>query len=220
MDYQQVENDLQNENFEITSLADLRRVYEELESSDFSYSFPPIQAKGDKVKINLSFTRKNEFGEYEDYKELKQTIPVSGTWKVAAGVGLCFGALDETRYRFTIREETIVADELDQFIPIVSSFVHFYRQSPKSLNLGASFGVGLPILGGSDIQAASFFLGPTIIIGESNRFLLTGGIMGARAERLASGFEIGDEFIFFEEALPTIQRYELGYFIGLSFNVF
>lgn len=204
----------------ITLLAELRQVYEELNSSDFTYSFAPVQAEKDEIELNISFQRKTEFGEYENYKNVKQTIPVSGAWKISGGVGLCFGALQNERYKYSLRDQTIVADELDQFVPIVSSFMHFYKTSPRNINLGGSFGVGLPVLGGSSLQSASFFLGPTIIIGQSNRFLITVGAMGAKAERLTKGFSPGDQFPFFEDALPTNSRYELGYFLGLSFNVF
>ena len=31
--------------------------------------------------------------------------------------------------------------------------------------------------------------------------------------------QVGDSFDSFSEALPTISRYELGYFIGLSFSI-
>lgn len=283
-------------NGEVGILSNLRQVYEELQSSDFTYSFPPIQAKGDKVQIKLNFSCKSttpptnntnqyggqynnqyggqqsgqynnqysgqyngqgqyssntqtypnqsysqqnqqqpqqqhyqqyqqqqqnygQSGNYEPYKTLEQTIPVSGTWKVTGGIGISFGALKDPRFEYTVRDNKIVGQELDQFIPIVTSFAHFYKQSPGNVNIGGSFGVGLPILGGSDIQAASFFLGPTVILGESSRFLLSGGLMGAKAKRLANGFQVGDSFDSFSEALPTINRYELGYFIGLSFSI-
>ena len=268
-------------NAEVELLSNLRQVYEELQSSDFTYSFPPIQAKGDKIQISLEFLRKedrgiagsqqtqyasynnnsggqqnfgnqydgqyqdpnqsnfqqqggrqnfqqyqqqsqfyaNQTGDFKPYKTLDQTIPVSGTWKVTGGVGISFGALKDPRFNYSIRESKIVAQEMDQFIPIVTSFAHFYKQSPGNVNIGGSFGVGLPILGGADIQAASFFLGPTIILGESSRFLLSGGVMGAKATRLAAGLQVGDTFDTITDAIPTVDRYELGYFIGLSFSI-
>ena len=126
--------------------------------------------------------------------------------------------MKDPRFSYSVRDNKIVAQELDKFIPIVTSFAHFYKQSPGNVNIGGSFGVGLPILGGSDIQAASFFLGPTIILGEASSFLLTVGVMGAKANRLANGLSIGDEFDNFT-TVPTISRYETGFFIGLSFSI-
>lgn len=201
-------------------MSELRQVYEELQGNSFEYTFPPIQADGDEVVIDIAFAQINELNTYENYKNLKQTVPVSGGFKITGGVGMAFGGFMDQTYQYSVVNGEIIADEKDDFIPVIASFAHFYKQSLKNVNVGGSFGVGLPILGGNSIQSASFFLGPTVIIGQKQRFLLTGGVMGSKAERLASGFEPGDFFDGFSEILPLTQKYELGYFVAISFNVF
>lgn len=212
---EELSNDIGNQE----SLSALRRTYEELQSSNFIYTFPPIQAEGDEVDIDISFSRKIETGEYESYKSLTQKIPVSGGWKIAGGIGMSFGSFAKKTYQYTVVNNIIIGDEQDSFIPVITSFAHIFKQSPKSLNIGGSFGVGLPILSSGSIQSASFFLGPTILIGKSQRLLLTAGVMGAKVERLTSGFNIGDSFDGFTEILPVNEKYDVGFFISVSFNV-
>ncbi len=202
------------------AMSELRQVYEELQNNSFTYTFPPIQAEGDQVVVEVSFSKRNETDMFENYKNLKQTIPVSGGYKITGGIGLAFGAFSKPTYQYSVIDNRIVADEKDEFIPVIASFAHFYKQSLSSVNIGGSFGVGLPILGGNTIQSASFFMGPTLLIGQSQRLLITGGIMGAKVERLSSGFQAGDIFDGFTEILPLTQKYELGYFVAVSFNVF
>ena len=202
------------------AMAELRQIYEELQDNSFSYSFPPIQAEGDEVSLAVSFSKRNETDMFENYKNLNQTIPVSGGYKITGGVGLAFGGFSSPTYQYSVINGTIVADEKDDFIPVIASFAHFYKQSLSSVNIGGSFGVGLPILGGNTIQSASFFLGPTILVGQKQRLLITGGVMGAKVERLSSGFKAGDSFDGFTEILPLTQKYEIGYFVAVSFNVF
>lgn len=210
-------DDFEEEN--INKMAALRQVYEEMQSNIFTYSFPPIQAKGDEVSINISISKKTETGSYKDYKKLTQSIPVTGGWKISAGLGLGFGVLKDKTYEYSIVNNKIVADAQDDFVPLLVSFAHAYKKTERSLNFGGSFGIGFPMQGGNTVQSITFFLGPTIIIGKSQKFLITTGVMGAKVNRLSSGFKPGDTFDSISSTLPTNQRYELGYFVGISYDL-
>lgn len=200
-----------------TELAGLRRMLEELQSDVFVYKFPPAQASGEVMKVHVDVKIENDSG-YGDFKQLEQEIPVLGGWKITGGIGLAFGVLDDPSYTYTIREGIIVSEENDQFIPMITSFAHFYRQTARNLKLGGSFGVGFPMTGGSGLSSASFFLGPTFVLGKQQKFLLTAGVMGSKVERLGGGYEVGDEIAAFE-TIPTKAKYELGYFIGISYDL-
>lgn len=202
---------------DVETLAFLRQVNEEIKSNDFTYTFSPIQAKGDAVDLSINFARQTPSGEYHYYKNLEQSVEVTGNWKVAAGLGIAFGKLGKQQYDYKVINGVIVADEADDFLPIVSTFIHVYKQSPKALNLGGSFGIGMPIVGGG--SGASFFLGPTLSIGKSSRVLITSGLMGTQTDRLSNGLSTGDLFQNEAAFLPFEKRYELGYFLGVSFSV-
>jgi hypothetical protein len=62
-------------------------------------------------------------------------------------------------------------------------------------------------------------VGPSVIIGKSNRIILSGGIMTGQAERLSQGYRVGDSFVSEVDLVPTKDQYEFGYFLGLSYNL-
>jgi hypothetical protein len=64
-----------------------------------------------------------------------------------------------------------------------------------------------------------FFLGPSLIFGNSQRLVLSLGLMGGKVESLAKGFKVGDAFDPDNGDLPTKGKYNLGMFMGLSFNL-
>lgn len=203
----------------IATMASLRQVYEEMQSNIFTYSFPPIQANGEQVVIDLEVLSKNQLGEYKTLKNLKQNITVTGGWKISAGVGLSFGALANKSYDYSVVNGVIIEDEIDDFIPFITSFAHFHQKNNNNLNLGGSFGIGFPLQGGASVQSVTFFIGPTLLLGKKQKFLLTAGIMGANVGRLGSGLKAGDEYNSFTNTLPIKQKYELGYFIGISYDI-
>ena len=206
-------------NISTKDLAQLRRTLEEIQSDIFIYKHPPVQANGENVNVSINIKLNENNEGYVDYKNLVQNIPVSGSWKITGGLGLAFGVLQDESYSYSTRNSIIVAEENDQFIPMITSFAHIYRQSPSAIKLGGSFGVGFPLSGGSGLSSASFFLGPTIVIGKNQKFLLTGGIMGSKVERLGAGLKVGDMLEVLSGEIPIKSNYELGYFIGISYDL-
>lgn len=200
-------------------LAQLRRTLEEIQSGIFIYKHPPIQATGEQMHIEINVKINEENNGFTDYKNLVQNISVAGNWKITGGLGLAFGVLQDPSYTYTTRSGILIAEENDQFIPMITSFAHFYRQSPSSIKLGGSFGVGFPLSGGSGFSSASFFLGPTLVIGRKQKFLLTAGVMGSKVERLGGGLQVGDSIEILSGEIPLNSKYELGYFIGISYDL-
>jgi hypothetical protein len=218
---QEIKADLSSTYMEdhIANMSKLRQIYEEIQGNVFTYEFPPSQAVGDDVDIEIQLNRKagNDAGSV--YKTIKTRVAVDGGWKVSGGLGLAFGVLREQAYAYSVVNSVIQQDELDDFVPMVVSFAHVYRRSPSNYTIGGSFGIGIPVQGGSSIQGLSFFLGPTMVLGKQQKFLLTAGIMGAGVERLGQGFKAGDTFDSIANTLPTNRKYEFGYFIGISYDI-
>ena len=211
--------DMQDRANRTLELAEFRRVLEEIQSDIFVYKFPPVQAKGELMKVNITIQLDGDTNGENTFKKLTQEVPVVGGWKITGGVGLAFGALKDPSFSYSALNGIIVADENDQFIPMITSFAHIHRKSSKSINLGGSFGVGFPISGGSGLSSASFFLGPTIVIGKQQKFLITAGVMGSKVDRLGGGMQIGDPIEALTSTIPIQSKYELGYFIGISYDI-
>lgn len=204
---------------DVLKLASLWREYEALQANTFTKDYRTL-ADADNIVFNIRLTP-NDSGVSNKAPAIQIApieVPVAGGFKVNASIGLAFGQLFKRPQSYFVRDSFIRAEDKDSFFPIVASFFHFYSQSKNTVSFGGNFGIGLPITGDSG-QSASFFLGPSLLIGRDNRLVLNAGLMGTRVERLAQGFQLGDSFPSRVNNVPTKNVYEMGYFLGLSFNV-
>lgn len=204
---------------DVLKLSALWREYEALQANDFVKDYR-VTAQGDQMKFTIKFNP-NSAGatNVPSLQVAPIEIPVAGGFKVNASIGISFGQFFDRPQSYFVRDTIIRGEDKDSFFPVISSFFHFYGQSKGTVSLGGSFGIGLPITGDNAGQSASFFLGPSLIIGRAERLVLTTGIMGAQVERLAQGYEAGDRFVSDANLPPTKEVYETGFFLGLSFNV-
>ncbi len=208
-------------NEDIQELVALRYEYEAIAANDFFETFR-LEAEGDQTIITAQLLPKDSTGKVDsrdaiDLATLK--IPVFGGLKINTSVGLSFGQFFERPVSYFVQEGEIATEEVDQFTPMLTSFFHFYLQSTRQLSVGGSLGIGLPIIGGAGPQSINFFIGPSLIIGKGERVVVTGGLLGGKKERLARGYAVGDEFTSVFDEVPTTSTYELGVFLGLSFNL-
>ncbi len=143
-------------------------------------------------------------------------LSVFGGLKINASVGISFAALFDTPESYFTRDNIVMAEDLDPFTPIVTSFIHFHPQSKGQASLGGAFGIGIG-LGGESAGLQNYFLGPSLILGKSQRIIFTSGLNTSKVTRLAEGLQPGD--LYEESILPTKSVFELGYFLGVSFNL-
>ena len=208
----------QNSNQE-AQLITLRRTYEELQNDIFTYKFPPIQSSGQSVGLNLVVKQLQENGDYTDVKSLNQNIEVTGDWKISGGLGLAFSTLKDQTYAYEVVDNTIVADPLDDFVPMFTSFIHGHKMTTRQVSIGTTFGIGFPLQSQDGNLSLSFFLGPSLILGKSEKLFFTAGVMGGKTERLSGGFRAGDFFNGISSSLPMRSKYELGYFLAFSYVI-
>jgi hypothetical protein len=142
-------------------------------------------------------------------------VEVFGGLKINASVGISFAGFFTRPQNYFVREGRIFADDLDAFTPIITSFVHFHPQSKKQVSLGGAFGIGIGI-GGESSGLQNYFLGPSVIVGKSQRIVFSTGLMTGKLQRLSQGYRVGDSYD--ESIIPTKSIYEMGYFLGVSFN--
>ena len=148
-------------------------------------------------------------------------VGVRGGLVVSTSVGLSVGQFFERPQSYLVREGVIVADEEDAFLPIVNTLLHFHSYGDRGLRVGGTIGVGLPLSGSDASRTATFLLGPTFILGDRDKVFLSLGLLGGRVGRLPEGLRAGDAFTFPNGLLPELkERYELGYFLGVSYRLF
>lgn len=205
---------------ELQKMTSIWYEYEALAANDFSYTYR-TEAAGDRVTLGIEFTAKDSFGNIIPItkKELIPIkVPVYGGMKINVSVGLSFGQFFEQPQSYFLQDTIIGSEDGDSFVPVITSFFHFYPQSAGNVSIGGNFGVGIPLANSENGQSLSFFVGPSLIIGRSQRVVLSTGVMGGKTQRLSQGLEVGDELLPFS-VVPTKSAYQLGYFLGVSFNL-
>ncbi len=205
------------------SLTDVWYEYRKLNSNPFQM-IHRTEAEGDEMSFNVQFNPSSKGLSLNPDVATRPlaaiNVPVFGGFKVNASVGVGFGQFFNQPLDYFVRDSVIRSEDKDSFYPIIATFIHFYGQSAGNTSFGGTFGIGFPIITSDNVQSASFFFGPGLIIGRNERLVLSAGLVGAKVERLAQGFRVGDEFISRVNVVPTKSVYELGYFAGLSFNLF
>ncbi|MCB0555271.1 MAG: hypothetical protein KDD02_17120 [Phaeodactylibacter sp.] len=204
---------------DVSELVALRYELEELEANNFTHTYRTT-AQGSLMHFDLTLDPIDSakiLGVSQ--RELPSIdVPVAGNIKIGASFGVSFGSFFDQQQSYFLRDSIIVAEDKDRFLPIITSFIHFYPQSAGNLSVGGAFGLGISLGDGGGLQSASFFVGPSLIFGQNESLTLSGGLMGGKVERLGKGYKLGDSFISEADVVPTRSVYELGYFLGISFN--
>jgi hypothetical protein len=143
-------------------------------------------------------------------------VAIYGGLKINTSIGISFISFFDRPQTYFVREGRILGDDLDPFSPVVTTFVHFYPEGKRQTVVGGTFGLGIGIGGeGSGLQ--NYMLGPSLIMGRGQRIVFSAGLMAGKVTRLGKGFQVGAPYDSPE--LPTKSIYELGGFLGISFNL-
>lgn len=198
---------------------DLRREIQQLQQADFIYRSSFV-AEEDELTINVRLTADSLDSKNKviDLPTLK--VPVHGGIKINTSVGLNFGQYFRDNNEYFLKDGVVTSSEGDKFIPYVSTMLHFYPRSASEVTLGGSFGIGFPLAASESVESAPvFFLGSSLLFGKQDRLVLTGGLKGGKVRRLDRGFAVGDVVDVGVGDIPLKSVYELGAFLGLSFNL-
>jgi len=217
---EEIQEELSTPDFQ--SLANLRVTAEEILNNTFTQTFR-ITAVKDLTHIRINKFSKlgpNVGGGYDSHNQQPTiTIPTVGGLKTMASVGFSFSQFFDKEQRFSTKNDKIITEEADNFQPIITSYFHFFPHTTGNFTLGGSFGIGLPILGQDRNASANFSLGVSLLFGKAEKLVLTGGLMGGRKAVLGKDYQVGDEFFERDTPLPLDYPYDMGFFVGISFNL-
>lgn len=205
---------------DVQQLADLRTMYLIVVDNDFSKTHRQ-EVTTDNMNLQVVLTPVDSINitgvatKYVAPFELN----VYGGLHINASLGVSFAQFFDRPQGYFVRDGVISSNKKDAFTPLLTSFVHFYRQGRGAASFGGSFGLGIPLGGSGGLESVTFFLGPSLVLGRGERIVLSGGLMGGKIEQLGQGYAVGDTFDPDPALLQTEQVYRLGYFVGLSFNL-
>ena len=171
------------------------------------------------VQLQEQVAQRLGMGEGQTFRKRAVMVSTYGGFKINASVGVGFVRFLEPVEEYFVREGLIGSRQANQFFPSLVSFLHFYTLGKRHLSWGGSFGLGLPLWDGNPGQSPAFFLGPSILLGKRDRLVFSAGLAGASVKRLDEGLQPGDRFDAYNGEIPVFSHYELGMFVGLSFNL-
>ncbi len=142
-------------------------------------------------------------------------VKMPGSISILNTVGISLMKFNEQPLSYSVINSKIVSTPSDRILPSFAFYMHFVGRGRSAIKLGGHFGVGVPL---TESKSVNFQMGPTLVIGMQNAICLNFGIIAGRVQRLGGGFSVGDNYTS-TATLPTFNRYEMGYQVGLSFNM-
>jgi len=207
-------------NMDASKMAELRSSYISFMANDFSRTYRQV-ASGDNLTLKVRIEPIDSATYLGAHSKRLPPIPVKvyGGIRVTTSVGIGFAKFFENPKDYFVRDSIVYASDKDAFSPVLSTFIHFYSPKPGTISWGGSFGVGIPLGGDNNLQSISFFLGPSIVIGQDHNIVFTAGLSGGKVPKPAQGYAVGDRFESDAALFTTESKYALGYFLGVSFNI-
>lgn len=212
----------QTQDLSLEELMSLQLRFRELAEQPFTFDCP-VQIENDVAIVTATFSPRDTLG--SNWRQNNRTpqektvkLETRGGLRINTGFGVGFSQFFTPEQKFSVRDNVIVADNGGSIQPSLTTFLHFYAAGRSGMALAGTFGLGIP-LGGGSISSLNFFLGPSLLFGRGQRIVLSGGLVAGPVSRLAKGFKAGDAFDPDNGDIPLQTRYELGYFVGISFNM-
>lgn len=206
----------------------LETVYTSIVSTRFVFNSSHA-AKDDEIELELNFYKipidddnvpqtpdLNNLAALPKIKDKKINILVKGDMKVTTSIGLAFPRF-ETSDEFINKDSFIVSQTGSAYSPNLAAYVNFYPYTGRSVNLGGTFGVGVPLQ--QDNRNVNMFMGLTALFGSDSRVSLHGGFSLGQVKQLGEGYEVGDKLLSTSQEVPIRNIWEWGSFVGISFNI-
>ena len=206
----------------------LETVYTSIVATRYTFNSSHA-AKDDEIDLALNFYKvpvdqegnylsvdRNKMSELAKVKEKKINIVVRGDIKVSSSVGLAFTKF-QTTDEFIYRDSSIMSITGSSFSPNLGAYVNVYPYSGRTLQLGGTFGVGVPLQ--ADQKSVNMYMGMSALLGSDSRVAVHAGASLGQVQKLGAGYNLGDALLPGDLTIPTRNVWEWGTFIGVSFNI-
>jgi len=191
-----------------------------LTQSNFRVVYNAPAAKADEILYTITIEPKDKNAAGPPKRVIPIPVRVAGNWKIDVSSGVLFNiGLTEQRYRFdAVGEDSVVLvknKDLHTFTPTVGVMTHVYRKSPSYTNWGFSLGFGI-----NDEQRVRYYGGLGVMLGESQRFVISGGLTAAPRAVLQGQYDEGQKFAAASvPASATEEVYRVGGFLSFTYNL-
>ncbi len=213
--FQQAAKELSQEKI-IQELLNFYQDYRIILEKKYSYTFATTANYNSDLlninfyKINTSTVENKNQREFLKSETFKFKI---NELKIATYAGIMFVNYFENPQSYGTYNGKITATEMDIITPVITTMLNFGSTSSAPVKIGGNLGIGVAV---NEKKSINFFLGPSISLGRTNLINLNFGLSTSRLTRLSEGLKVGDSYAV---KIPTIDRYELGLYFGLTFNL-
>jgi hypothetical protein len=144
------------------------------------------------------------------------SIPLSGGIQISNSMGLSFSYIGTQRKEYFFRNDSILSENNDtRIVPLVNSMLNFYQRTNSSLKFGGSVGVGVAV---QEKLQMHYMFGLSCIIGQTERVILSTGLVLSPVERLAKGYQVNEIYLNKEIDDVSVKTIYLpGYYFSISF---
>ena len=194
--------------------------YIELKKNTFSYTHESF-IEDKYLHYQVDILRKDTFDNVisdQPVKNLVVKVTSFGASSINTTIGIAATQFSNIPQKFYIKNDAIAAQDLDPYTPMALSLINF-NFDLEAFDPAISLGFGIPISNTEALDNLAFFLAPGVYLGKSRTFMVSLGMMFSKVERLSSAVKIGDVLVYPYYEIPTFKKYEIGYFLGLTYNI-
>mgnify|MGYP001491051998 CR=1 FL=1 len=202
----------------IDNLQKIKALYGLLENSVFERTFEYV-LDADQADLELKFSPSSLLAEglsSVPNSSMKIKLSSSGGFKVNTSVA--FTLHKANSQNFYIDDNQVVrGDSYDEFVPGLGTMLNFYPVLGNNYNVGGSFGISIPLR--SEIKGLNFLLGPSIILGNENRVVISGGLAYSPVNKLTNGITLNAPTRLTSLNNFVTSIYKPGVYFSVSFNI-
>jgi hypothetical protein len=122
--------------------------------------------------------------------------------------------IDKTSKDTISNYKKIFKNDVGKFNPGIAAYMHVYPRTGTAVNVGLT--LGLAYTGDNVTQ---WLAGICILLGREQRFVLSGGIAAGKIKTLPATLKIGGIYKGETSEVPTIEKNQVCYFLGISYNI-
>jgi hypothetical protein len=200
--------------FMMDKVVEVGNLYRDIEKANFNFTYS-VNTEPDLSYLKLElFPKDNTISK----DTMVQYFQLNGkkNMKIRNSVGVAFGYFNANNY-FIDNDSVIRKGKGDLFVPLISTFIHFYSGKTTGFRWGGTFGVGIPVTG--EKKDINFLLGITTALGQNEPILLSAGFSGGKVSKLANGYETGQKTKLTSTDKLLTSSYDIGGFVSVSFNL-
>lgn len=188
-------------------------------SANFTHFTLPIDIHGKNVDfVNITLER-HTIGSETEPEVYHYRFWITGGVKIDISAGMFISSVFDNEY--TAIDDTdnpgqkrIIENDNGSYDFGFGTMVNLKLRNYGTIAPMVSFGVML-----TANQKFQVLAGPGIAIGRDERIIISGGISMGRVNRLSNTLELNTPVDLGTNDIPTNQRFEIGHFIGITYNL-